>query len=59
MVVLERMLAGERKSIWTNATDAEDFTVVVESSEGGIKGVERIFSKDVLACDITEVEECI
>lgn len=37
----------------------KDFTVVVESFKGSIEGVERIFSEDILMCDVTEVEECI
>ena len=31
--------------------------VVVESAEGGIKGIKRIFCEDILACNITEIEK--
>lgn len=32
---------------------------MVESSECDVKGVEGIFSENILACNVAEVEECI
>ena len=53
------MLAGKREPIRTYTTHTKDFPVVVESSKGGIEGIERILRKDVSTCDVAEVEECV
>ena len=51
------MLAREQESIWVYTTDTKDLAVVVESSEGGIKGVKGVFCDDILTGYVTEVQK--
>ena len=41
-----------------HTTCLKDFMVVMESFEGDIKGIEGIFSENILACNVAEIEEC-
>ena len=49
----------KRKPIRAYTTYSKDFTAVMKPSERGIEGVERIFSEDIFACNVTEIEECV
>ena len=59
VVMFERMLAGERETIWTYATCLKDFAVEMKSSEGGVEGIKGVFGYNVLACDVTKIEESV
>jgi len=59
MVVLEGMLLGKGEPVWAYTTCPKDFTVVVKPLECSVKSAERIFRENILACDVTEVEEGI
>ena len=58
-IVCEGMLPGKGESIWADTTCPEDFTVVVEPLQCVVERIEGVFCENVLACDITEIEECI
>ena len=59
MVAFEWMLLGRWEPICTHTAYPKYFMVVVESFEGSVKGIERVFCEDVLVCNITEVEKYV
>ena len=58
-VMFEGVLAREREPVRSHATLPKDFAIMMEPVESGVESVERIFSQNVLAGSIAEVEECI
>ena len=58
-IMFEGMLAGKRETVGSNTTVSKNFLVVVEPLECGIEGIERVFSEDVEAGEIAEVEKSI
>ena len=58
-VMFERMLVGKQETIRSDTTVLKNFTVVVEPLECSIKSIEGVFSEDVEASKIAEVEESI
>jgi len=56
-VMFEGVLTGEREPFGPHATLPKDFAIMVESVEGGVESVERLFSQNTLAGDVAEVEE--
>jgi len=53
------MLPWKREPIWADTTFPKDLTVVMEPFKRSVEGIKRIFGENILACDVTEVKECI
>ena len=58
-VMFEGVLTGEREPFGPHTTLLKDFAIMVESVEGRVESVERLFSQNVFAGDVAEVEECV
>ena len=50
---------GQRKTVWMYTAHPKNFAVEVKSSEGVVKGVEGVFGYNILACNVTKIEESV
>ena len=57
VVMFEGVLTGEREPFGPHTTLLKDFAIMVESVEGRVESVERLFSQNIFAGDVAEVEE--